>query len=150
MPAKSKCPCNCGQAPAKTTRLRKASCPDCGYIIRLSRDCISRGLPSCPCGGTLSPDCLHDACAAPGEVGRAAYAELMGREADSAVRSDIARGRVIRPMRCAGTAERTCGMFVPFGTNHDPLHITPCHKCGSTAPATFGAARAIVADPIPF
>lgn len=42
---------------SRTTRLRKASCCECGYIIRLSRSCMTRGLPSCPCGaGELTPD----------------------------------------------------------------------------------------------
>lgn len=137
MPAKrraAKCPCGCGQAPATTTRLRKASCPSCGYIVRLSRDCISRGLPACPCGaGDLTPECLHDACAAPGDVGAAAYSTLMARETDSAIRADNSRRRALRPMRCG-----SCAAFRPFAANCDPTtEPDPCPRCGSTAPATF-------------
>jgi hypothetical protein len=134
----TKCACGCGQAPAETTRLRKASCPDCGYIVRLSRDCISRGLPVCPCGLELEPDCLYDGCAAPGELGAAAYSELCARETDSAVRADNARRRGLATMVCPGTAERKCGTFRPFAANCDPsAPADPCPKCGSTAPATF-------------
>lgn len=142
-----KCPCGCGQAPAETTRLRKASCP-CGYIVRLSRDCISRGLPVCPCGGTLEPDCLYDACAEPGEIGAAAYSELCARDTDSAVRSDNARRRAIGAMRCP-----SCATFRPFGANCGPTaEPDPCPRCGSTEPATFRprAAAPAAAPVIPF
>ena len=37
-------------AQAQTTRLLKASCPDCGYVVRLSRRWADVGLPTCPCG----------------------------------------------------------------------------------------------------
>jgi hypothetical protein len=144
----SKCKCGCGQAPAETTRLRKASCPDCGYIVRLSRDCISRGLPRCPCGLEMEPDCLYDGCAAPGELGAAAYSELCARETDSAVRADNYRRRGVGQMRCPD-----CSSFRPFGASCDPTDITPCAKCGSTAPATFPSIlrRAKdAADAIPF
>jgi hypothetical protein len=110
----AKCPCGCGQAPADTTRLRKASCADCGYIIRLSRDCISRGLPVCPCGQPLEPECLYDACAEPGEIGAAAYATLTMRELDSAIRSDNAKRRALSPMRCP-----KCKQYRAFGAGHE-------------------------------
>lgn len=151
MPAKRKCPCHCGQAPAETTRLRKASCSWCGYVIRLSRQCISRGLPTCPCGGTLEPDCLHDQCAAPGELGAAAYSTLMARETDSAQRSEQARRRVIGNSRCAG-----CNAFRPFGANCDrTAEPDPCPRCGSTEPTRLtplDTLRTIArqAEPCPF
>lgn len=146
MPAKPrKCPCNCGQAPAETTRLRKARCAWCGYIIRLSRDCISRGLPTCPCGGTLEPECLYDASAAPGEIGAAAYSELCARDTDSAVRSDNHKRRAIGQHRCPD-----CSAFRPFGANCGPTaKPDPCPRCGSTAPARFNPRRvASVATPV--
>lgn len=149
---KRKCPCRCGQAPAETTRLRKASCQWCGYIVRLSRDCISRGLPTCPCGGILEPDCLYDQCAAPGEVGAAAYSELAARETDSAIRSDNHKRRGLGQTRCAD-----CPTFRPFGANHDPsAPADPCPKCGSTKPVRFQSviramkAAAPAPDPCPF
>lgn len=141
----AKCSCGCGQAPAETTRLRKASCAWCGYIIRLSRDCISRGLPGCPCGGTLEPDCLHDACAAPGELGAAAYSELCARDDMFALRSANVKRRALGQMRCP-----SCKTFRPFGASCDPTHIDPCPRCGSEAPATFAVPRAPKAEPCPF
>lgn len=43
------------------TRLRKLACSDgCGYIARVSRAAIDRGLPTCCCGGTLWPWDLDD------------------------------------------------------------------------------------------
>jgi hypothetical protein len=36
------------------TRLRKADCPRCGYIVRVSRKCIAQGLPTCPCGTRMT------------------------------------------------------------------------------------------------
>jgi len=32
------------------SRLLKASCPDCGYVIRVTRIWAEKGLPVCPCG----------------------------------------------------------------------------------------------------
>lgn len=37
----------------RTTRLRKAECPRCGCIIRLTRKWIRRGLPICACGASF-------------------------------------------------------------------------------------------------
>jgi hypothetical protein len=56
-----KCSCRCGQAPAETTRLRKASCPCGASIIRLSRSALSIVHATCgQCGDPLAPDCLFD------------------------------------------------------------------------------------------
>lgn len=55
---------------ARTTRLRKLECDSgCGYIVRVSRAAMLRGLPTCGarledgsrCGGTLWPSTLEDA-----------------------------------------------------------------------------------------
>ena len=37
----------------QTTRLLKASCPDCGYTVRLTQKWVDKGLPVCPCGECL-------------------------------------------------------------------------------------------------
>ena len=37
---------------AATTRLRKVSCEECGYTVRMARSWIAVALPSCP-----NPDC---------------------------------------------------------------------------------------------
>ncbi len=59
MPASSK-----SRGTAATTRLRKLECDaGCGYIVRVSRAAMLRGLPSCYCGGQLAPDTLEDALA---------------------------------------------------------------------------------------
>lgn len=34
----------------QTTRMLKASCPSCGYTIRLTSKWADQGLPTCPCG----------------------------------------------------------------------------------------------------
>lgn len=41
-------------------RLRKVSCPDCGYTIRMARSWMAQGLPVCPCGTALEPVELAD------------------------------------------------------------------------------------------
>lgn len=46
---------------ASTTRLRKLSCAECGYLVRCSRAMIERGLPGCCCGGVLVPATFEDA-----------------------------------------------------------------------------------------
>jgi hypothetical protein len=48
----------------KTTRLRKCECPECGYVARVSRTWLQRGLLECPCGGRLVPADLDDVLAA--------------------------------------------------------------------------------------
>ena len=35
----------------QTTRLLKATCPECGYTIRVTAKWVSAGLPTCHCGG---------------------------------------------------------------------------------------------------
>ena len=42
------------------TRLRKVSCQDCGYTVRMTRSWMLRGFPGCPCGGTMRPDSPAD------------------------------------------------------------------------------------------
>lgn len=131
----AKCDCGCGQAPAKTTRLRKARCSSCGYIIRLSRDCISRGLPLCPCGaGAIEPECLHDQCAEPGQLGADAYSALCARADDHSQRSENYHRRALKPSRCPD-----CSAFRPHFAGSDPTHPDPCPRCASTNPAVFAS-----------
>jgi hypothetical protein len=59
----------------KTTRLRKCECAGCGYVARISRTWLSRGLPGCPCGGRLVPTDLDDVLAA-ADAGHVTDAEL--------------------------------------------------------------------------
>jgi hypothetical protein len=129
--AKSKCPCGCGQSPAERTRQRKALC-HCGEIAYQSRTAFSRGLLSCHCGGTLEPVCLYDACAAPGELGAAAYSELCARDDEFARRSENHAKRGLGQMRCPD-----CKSYRPFGSCADPTHLEPCKSCGSVQPAIF-------------
>lgn len=61
----------------KTTRLRKCECPDCGYVARVSRTWLQRGLLGCPCGGRLLPADLDDVLAAV-DAGHVSESELDG------------------------------------------------------------------------
>ena len=38
----------------QTTRLLKATCPNCGYLVRVTRKWLDVGLPTCPCGNVMS------------------------------------------------------------------------------------------------
>jgi hypothetical protein len=38
----------------QTTRMLKASCPTCGYTVRLTAKWAASGLPTCPCGDDLA------------------------------------------------------------------------------------------------
>lgn len=38
----------------QTTRMLKASCPSCGYTVRLTAKWAGQGLPTCPCGDDLA------------------------------------------------------------------------------------------------
>ena len=38
----------------QTTRLLKATCPSCGYTVRLTQKWADQGLPTCPCGDDLA------------------------------------------------------------------------------------------------
>lgn len=39
-----------GPRPETGSRLKRISCPRCGYVVRTSRKWIAVGLPTCPCG----------------------------------------------------------------------------------------------------
>lgn len=42
------------RAKIQSTRLLKAECPECGYVIRVTAKWINEaGFPTCPCGGTF-------------------------------------------------------------------------------------------------
>lgn len=93
------CPCQCGQATAETTRLRKAECPSCSYVVRISREWIAKGLPSCPCGETLTLPCSVDRLSVPA-LEADAWAELSGRDDERATRSEYAKRAAARRRRC--------------------------------------------------
>lgn len=40
----------------QTSRQVKLLCSKCDYIVRASRKCIAKGLPTCPCGQKLEPE----------------------------------------------------------------------------------------------
>jgi hypothetical protein len=42
------------QIKKQTTRLLKATCPSCGYTVRLTAKWAAQGLPTCPCGDDLA------------------------------------------------------------------------------------------------
>jgi hypothetical protein len=39
----------------RRTAMRKVSCPECGYTIRMARSWMTVGLPVCPCGQSMRP-----------------------------------------------------------------------------------------------
>lgn len=100
-------------ATRSTTRLRKASCPRCGYVIRLARKWILRGLPECPCGaGALQCEHTEDQAL----CDELALADLVNAAAVSE-RNRWVASRRRKPARCKG-----CGSFVSFGHRH-------CARC---------------------
>jgi RNA polymerase subunit RPABC4/transcription elongation factor Spt4 len=121
--AAAKCECGCGQAPYRSARNRKASCPDCGYVIRVTREWIGAGLPTCVCGGPLELPCLFDQSYLPGTDGAEAWRALEGKrivhEQLSANARKAARGRRRCKMdRCSkwtGKGELYC----PVHASHD-------------------------------
>lgn len=40
----------------QTTRMLKLACPECGYIVRTTRQWLDRGLPTCACGAEFVED----------------------------------------------------------------------------------------------
>lgn len=105
---RARCHCGCGQGPHTSTRLRKAECPACGYIVRLSRSCIARGLPTCPCGAQLECPCIYDC-------------EYAGADAVAAHPVAVAESRrLIRPAPRAGH-QLQCGGCHAFITATNQL-----------------------------
>lgn len=146
MPASAaKCQCGCGQAPAETTRLRKASCSCGASIIRLSRSALSIVTASCgACGGELSPDCLFDRTCSHDEDDARAAVDVLERRADAAsARASVkAHGKSHRE---TGSRFR-CGDCQAIRAAHGP-----CKNCRSERPPTTSymhprAARAAGGD----
>ena len=40
----------------QSTRLLKAECPECGYVVRVTKKWLLRGFPVCPEGDEMEPD----------------------------------------------------------------------------------------------
>lgn len=141
MAAKRKCECGCGQAPAETTRLRKASCPCGASVIRLSRQALSTVRAECTaCGLELTPDCLIDATYTDdAEAARAALETLCDRRAVRNAATSIGR----RPMMYR------CGDCSAIRAAHGP-----CKRCGSDRDPTttymHPRAARIVGGDMPF
>lgn len=107
-----KCECQCGQAPYRTARNRKAECVDCGYVVRLTREWIERGLPTCVCGGEFELPCLFDRSYLPGEQGAEAWQQVEGKRVMHDQRSMYAKRAIKSRRRCK---ETTCGALVGKG-----------------------------------
>jgi hypothetical protein len=114
-----KCECGCGQAPYATARNRKAACPECGYVIRLTREWIERGLPVCVCGETFELPCLLDCASLPGDAGRDAYGRLELRRIVFLQRSENSTKAMRRRRRCKLAS---CGCLVGKGERYCPKH----------------------------
>lgn len=124
--------------------MRKASCPFCGYTLRVSREWIAHGLPVCPCGAQIEPECLHDRIVAPGAVGELAWSQLRAAQDDSAQRSEYALRRSPQH-RCP-----TCQAFRQAGAGADPTNPQPCPSCGSLERAIRPPRKVKATDDIPF
>lgn len=41
----------------QTTRMLKVMCPECGYVVRTTKQWLEKGVPTCPCGTAMvAPD----------------------------------------------------------------------------------------------
>lgn len=58
--------------------MRKAECRSCGYVVRVARSHLGRGLPTCPCGEAFECRCLVDRMIAGDD---SAYSGLLDRAA---------------------------------------------------------------------
>lgn len=98
----------------KTTRLRKCECSSCGYVARVSRTWLQRGLLGCPCGSRLVPTDLDDVLAAL-DAGHVAEEELREhgeyvtyvRATESAARGQAGRSAKWGAVSPDGTPWRT-------------------------------------------
>jgi hypothetical protein len=117
--AGAKCECQCGQAPYRTTRNRKAECLDCGYVIRVTRDWIAAGLPSCVCGGTFELPCLFDRSHLPGVEGAEAWQAVEGKRVMHDQRSEYAKRAIRARKRCK---HESCGALLGKGELYCPTH----------------------------
>jgi len=115
----AKCECGCGQAPYRTARNRKAECEDCGYVVRVTREWIGRGLPSCVCGGPFYLPCLFDASYLPGETGAEAWQELEGKRVVHEILSERSRKAMRARRRCK--ADR-CSKVLAKGESYCKAH----------------------------
>lgn len=70
------CSCGCEQPAHGTTRTRKLLCQSCGFNVRVAPSWLTRGIPTCPCGGDLAPVCLLDGAMVPGWYGEQCAADL--------------------------------------------------------------------------
>lgn len=117
--ARPSCGCGCGQAPAETTRLRKAQCPGCGYVIRVTREWIGHGLPECACGVTFSAPCLFDRAQLPDDEGREAWSEVEGRRIEFLIRSERSKKGAAHRRRCKADG---CGSWLAKGALYCRAH----------------------------
>lgn len=123
------------------TRQRKLACGRCGYTVRVTRKWIQVGLPTCPCGETLTPDELEDQMFAPGELGREAYARLEVERIEHDIRSERSRSGEWKRRRCAN---QTCRKYIPkIGPRY-------CAACGGDHLDPLAHVRARTCDEIPF
>lgn len=44
----------------QSTRMIKVECPDCGYLVRTTRQWLSQGTPTCVCGARMRAETLED------------------------------------------------------------------------------------------
>lgn len=119
------CDCGCGQAPAATTRMRKASC-DCGAsTIRLSRATLLTVNAQCTsCGYPLLPECLYDR-ATMGDHG--AHLELLAKFESLGTKDAHGSGAHEEQWHCGD-----CHAY-----RKHPAGGGPCKSCGASATGAY-------------
>lgn len=140
MPAKAKCDCGCGEAPAATTRLRKIQCPCGASILRLSRSALLTIDATCKaCGDPLAPSCLYDLTYTADAAG--AIAELETRQLTRDVRNVITSPGRRAPMHRCGDCHairKAHGPCTRCGSEHDPtttyMHPRAARVAGGDMP----------------
>lgn len=116
------------------TRLRKAECPNCGYIIRLARLNIDRGLPSCPCGTQMiATDRVEPEFRRPRDTGLVYFLQVnddgpikIGWTGDTekfASRRSALQTGCPWPLQLVGTAPGTHDLERALHKRYKPLHM---------------------------
>ena len=118
---------------SSTCRLRKVSCPDCGYVVRMTRSWMAQGFPQCPCGGMMQPDSPADLAflgmIGPDDMGLAAWNAIcrengwaITRNAGTAKQHGSGMALAERVAPCEQCEYPGCGRWVKHGETHCKDH----------------------------
>jgi hypothetical protein len=90
-------------------------------VIRLTREWIGAGLPTCVCGGAFELPCLFDRSHLPGEEGTDAWQAVEGSRVMHEQRSEYAKRAMRLRRRCKLD---TCGALVGTGELYCRRHAS--------------------------